>query len=115
MWEFESGDPRRDQYEWVEDIEYEFVYEKPNEALDLILTIMNFSQSNAIKEVLAAGPLEQVLAQHGPKIIERVERLAQEDEKFAGLLGGVWKNSMASDVWVRVQNVWDRSGWDGNA
>ncbi|WP_204902955.1 DUF6869 domain-containing protein, partial [Microbulbifer mangrovi] len=89
MWKLEADDPRRDQYEWLEDIEYEFVYEKPDKTLDLILAIMNFSQNNAINEVLAAGPLAQFLAQHGPEIIERVEQLAQEEKKFANLLGGV--------------------------
>ena len=52
---------------------------------------------------LAAGPLEDLLAGHGPEYIERVEVLARRDPKFNYLLGGVWRNTMTDEVWQRVQ------------
>jgi aminoglycoside 6'-N-acetyltransferase I len=55
--------------------------------------------------VLAAGPLEDLLACDGPNFIDRVEQLAKSDAKFNWLLGGVWRNSMTDDVWKRVQAV----------
>jgi hypothetical protein len=59
---------------------------------------------------LAAGPLEDLLGNHGPEYIERVEELARKDPKFNFLLGGVWRNSMTDEVWQRVQaarlHVW---------
>lgn len=53
--------------------------------------------------VLAAGPLEDLLAKHGPEVIELVELLAKNRPNFAYLLGGVWRNSIRQDVWDRVQ------------
>ena len=109
MWSIDVNDPRRDKYSWVDDIEYEYVYE------NLILTVLKLDQGNEVMEILAAGPLEQVLAQHGETIIERVENIAKSNEMFSSLLGGVWQNSIPNEIWDRVQNVWNRSGWDGNA
>jgi hypothetical protein len=55
--------------------------------------------------LLAAGPLEDLLAHHGELWIDRVEAQAQADPKFNYLLGGVWQNQMTEDVWQRVQAV----------
>lgn len=114
MWDIELEDPLRKKYSWVDDFEYEAVYKNPDLAIDLILEILDHTPSNETKEVLAAGPLEQVLAVNGSKIIERVERLANANPAFANLLGGVWQNDMSDDIWQRVKNVRNKSGWDGN-
>ncbi len=114
MWSFEIDDPKRDDFDWVDDMEYQFVYMEPENALDLVLTILKLKPNIETIEALAAGPLEEVLAQHGPSIIERVEEEVKSNQSFAKLLGGVWKNAMSPDVWARVQNVWDRSEWDGS-
>ena len=55
--------------------------------------------------ILAAGALEDLLADHGPDYIDRVEDTARKDPKFNRLLGGVWKNSITDDVWHRVQAI----------
>ena len=55
--------------------------------------------------VLAAGPLEDLLAKRGVDFIDRIEELARKDPKFNYLLGGVWRNSMTDEVWQRVQAI----------
>ena len=65
------------------------------------------------QENLSAGPLEDLLVYHGHEVIDRVESEARSNPKFASLLGGVWKNAMADDIWRRIQGVWDRRDWDG--
>ena len=61
--------------------------------------------SDRVVSVLAAGPLEDLLAKHGPIFIERVEQLARQDPAFNSLLGGVWQNTMTDEVWERVKAV----------
>jgi len=56
-------------------------------------------------EALAAGPLEDLLVHHGPAIIDRVEAQARSDARFNLLLGGVWPNAIAPDVWARVEAI----------
>ena len=53
--------------------------------------------------LLAAGPLEDLLAKQGPEFIDRVEELARKDPQFNYLLGGVWRNTMTDEIWQRVQ------------
>ncbi len=55
--------------------------------------------------ILAAGPLEDLLVKDGAGYIDRVERLAREDERFNWLLGGVWGGRMPESVWGRVEKV----------
>ena len=92
----------------------QMVDEEPEEAWPIILEILRRNQSSEILEVLSAGPVEDLLAQHGEVFIERVEHEARIDENFAKLLGGVWQNTISDEIYARVQGVWIRKGWDGN-
>jgi hypothetical protein len=58
--------------------------------------------------ILSAGPLEALLRRHGPRIINRVERRARRDANFTRLLGHVWKDTLSSQIWTRVQSVCER-------
>ena len=57
--------------------------------------------------LLAAGPLENVLAEHGDSVIDLTEALARSDPEFCKLIAGVWQNSITDDVFARVQRVAD--------
>ena len=111
-WLAPKGSQERQATAWATDL-YELEYEDCETLWQLILTIHSKNQSSQIQEVLAAGPVENLLAKHGDRFIERVELQAQQDPQFARLLGGVWKNTMTDSIWLRVQRVWDRHGWDG--
>lgn len=54
--------------------------------------------SDEVIAVLAAGPLEDLLAKRGVDFIDRIEELARKDPKFNYLLGGVWRNTMTDEV-----------------
>jgi hypothetical protein len=89
------------------------VEEDPEHAWSAILAALEDPRMEASLDVLAAGPLEDLLSLHGDRFIERVERTARSDPKFAWLLGGVWQSKMTLDIWARVQAVRDERGWDG--
>lgn len=99
---------------WAFNEACDLLFKDPEAFWELILLIFEKDKSNRIKENLSAGPLEDLLAQHGKQFIERIENKAKSDREFANVLGGVWKNAMTDEIWNRVQAVWDRSGWDGN-
>ena len=86
----------------------------PELAWQAILEAMDQPRMEAHLGKLAAGPLEDLLSKHGHAFIDRVELLARSNSKFAWLLGGVWQHTMPESIWLRVQAVWDRRGWDGN-
>jgi hypothetical protein len=78
-----------------------------------ILAVIQKGQSRRVMELTAAGPLEDLLADHGSEVIERVESEAKSNPSFARLLAGVWQSDTPTPFWRRVQVVWDRRGWDG--
>jgi len=71
---------------------------------EFVLRSFEKDMSERVFAILAAGPLEDLLAKSGTFYIDRVEELARKNPRFNRLLGGVWKNSMTDDVWIRVQN-----------
>jgi uncharacterized protein DUF6869 len=98
---------------WAFEALYDLVSEDPEAAWPMILQILRLDHSPSVMENLSAGPLEDLLAKHGPAFIDRVEAEAARDPIFAKLLGGVWQNRMTDEVWARVQAARDRRGWDG--
>jgi hypothetical protein len=104
---------QHDELFWSHEQMWELTRSKPDAALDVILTILRTDDSSTTSENLSAGPLEDLLAKHGPAVIERIEREAATNQSFRHFLGGVWKNAMTDEVWNRVQACWDRRGWDG--
>lgn len=86
--------------------------EDPDSCWELILGILAADDSFTVQETLSAGPLEDLLVEHGDAIIARVEQEAARNPYFRSLLGGVWKNAMSDEIWSRVCAVRDLSGWD---
>ena len=54
---------------------------------------------------IAAGPVEHLLGRQGKDFLARVEAQAEADGTFARMLTGVWKHTMADEVWARVQAI----------
>jgi hypothetical protein len=52
--------------------------------------------------------MEEILQNHGAKIIDRIEQAARKDPRVATLLGGVWQADIAETVRRRIEVV--RSG-----
>jgi hypothetical protein len=111
-WSTPQG-PRQTELGGSFDIAWELCRDTPERALDFVLAVLRRNHSNRVLESLSAGPLEDILATHGERMIDRVEAEARSNPMFARLLGGVWQNKMPDHIWARVQAIWDRKGWDG--
>lgn len=102
-----AGDPEADAYMDSGLDLTELVTTNPFPGLEAIKLALRLLSDEADNELLlaclAAGPLEDLLAYQGETIIDAVEAEAGRNEKFRALLRGVWRNSMTSDVWARVQ------------
>lgn len=107
----EHGSPEHQANWWAIEQVMDWALEREGEHLWRFITATYQRQlSDKAVSVLAAGPLEDLLAKQGPEFIERVEELARRDPRFNYLLGGVWRNTMTDEIWQRVQaarhNVW---------
>jgi hypothetical protein len=79
--------------------------EAPDAAWQAIVALSRQALTDRQIAVLAAGPLEDLLAYHGPAFIDRVEKEARVYAAFRDLLGGVWRSSIADAVWRRVEAI----------
>ncbi len=100
----------RDKHYWAEERLNDLVMNEPQQALTIILELMESDLNEHAFSCLAAGPLEDLLADWGDEIIDQVEELARKNPKFNQLLRGVWQNAMSDEVWARIKkvsnNVW---------
>jgi hypothetical protein len=84
---------------------FDAVYDTPEYAWSAILQILARGLTDEQLSLLAAGPLESLLAVHGSQFIDRIEEEAKRNPNFNHLLGGVWQNSMPTNIWERVQKA----------
>jgi len=102
----------RSRTEWAPKKAGDLISDDPDALWALMLEVLRRDPPADVIAVLAAGPLEQYLVEHGDNVIARVEAQASKDAKFRALLGGVWKRSeMSAELWARVEACCDRSGW----
>ena len=81
------------------------VREVPETVWPAILKILEHELTDEQIALLAAGPMEDLLADHGAQFIDRVEAEAEQNPRFNHLLGGVWRSHMSDDIWARVQKA----------
>jgi hypothetical protein len=83
----------------------DLVRDEPERAWQIIRRLCEKSPDEQFESILAAGPVEDLLSQHGPAFIERVEQEAAANPRFNHLLGGVWRLDMSDEIWQRVQSA----------
>ena len=91
---------------WLSGDGYEMVFdacvEEPEVVWQAILQILQLDLTDDQKALLAAGPLEDLLAQQGAAFIDRIEGEAKLNPRFNYLLGGVWRHEMPQEIWERI-------------
>lgn len=80
-------------------------FDAPEKTWRFIEAVIARSSDERILGILAAGPIEDLLSQHGEEFVDRVEVLARRNQKFCSLLQGVWRGTMSDEVWERVQKL----------
>ena len=81
------------------------VLDDPELAWPIIEEILHIDSSDRMLAIVAAGPVEDLLAHHGAAFIERIEKLAGREPIFRKMLGGVWRSKISEDVWKRLKAV----------
>ena len=107
-WEHRFGTGKFPPSTYMDDLD-EAVHENPDlawEAIKIVVgQVKSRSHENELIEVLAAGPVENLLRLHGPAVIDRVETEARRNPAFNNVLGGVWSSNIDPDVWERVEEI----------
>jgi hypothetical protein len=72
-----------------------------------ILEVVSRNPSAAVVGMLAAGPLEDLIAYAGESFIDRIETEARRSPEFRHALNGVWRlgDDTSDSIWARVERV----------
>ncbi|MBD9435242.1 hypothetical protein IB223_03965 [Pseudoxanthomonas sp. PXM03] len=87
------------------DLDVELPFQHPRLCLDAILLVLPRIPSDSADrhfQVLAAGPLEDLLVHHGQAMIDEIDVLARRSPSFRMLLNGVWTSRIDSAVVERL-------------
>ena len=85
-------------------LDWELPREQPQLCLESIITVLGRIEtpSSKLLAVLAAGPLEDLLANNANVVIDQVEVLARRSPDFRHLLNGVWDSTIHPEVLSRL-------------
>ncbi len=85
----ENSSEREKNY-WAISKLFHLTIDDPETSWDVIIQIHNSKISESVRGSLAAGPLEDLLVDHGQAYIGQVRNLAKQDQLFKQTLKGVW-------------------------
>lgn len=83
----------------------------PEAVWQAILRLVGRGLSDEQTSVLAAGPVEDLLAHHGAAFIDRIEAEAGRSPAFAHVLGGVWRRDIPPAIWQRIETARGGRAW----
>ena len=79
--------------------------EEPEIAWQAIIQILQHELTNDQIGMLAAGPLETLLASHGLDFIDRVIDESKKDARVVFMLGIVHRRDMPKEVLEKIRNL----------
>lgn len=99
---FEEG--TKEDFWAVKELDRLLFADKPQNAWELVLLLINAASSERQLAYLGSGPLEDLLAHH-PKFLNRVEAEVIKNQKFRYALACVWRNRMSWFAWRKLQKI----------
>jgi hypothetical protein len=100
-----GDDPDRDRFELYFNPLITGPKPDPDLALDIVAELIGAAPDDESLAYIAAGPLQAVVVDMGPKVIDRIEKLAAKSPRFRQALAAVSLTSADPDVASRVKNV----------
>jgi hypothetical protein len=100
----------QERWGWASDRMRHIIAGAPDIAWELVTKLIDIAPSDEALGYFAAGPLEDLLSEHGPYLIARVEDRSRDNPTFLRALQRVWRSGMTDDVWQRVQRAAERPG-----
>jgi hypothetical protein len=103
---YDAGKPNEKNPEaWADDRLMDLVCRDPEAAWQVIDLMWRQASDDQTLANIAAGPVEDLLADHGEAFIDRIYLLARREPVFRKLLGAVWRNSIHEPVWQKLKSI----------
>jgi hypothetical protein len=96
--------------EWSNDEFIDLANENPDVAWECILGVIETEHTDEILSNLAEGPMEDLLAEHGLKFIDRIESLSKENIVFSRLIKHLWVEGISPQVQNKIRTIRSKYG-----
>ncbi|MEP6994935.1 MAG: DUF6869 domain-containing protein [Acidobacteriota bacterium] len=91
-------------YGWATELLVHLTEDEPEVAWELVLGLLERATDDESLGWISAGPLEDLLCEHGLELVDHVEARAGSDPRFKKSLAGVGgSDRMDPDVYARVR------------
>jgi hypothetical protein len=97
----QAHDPEPTEAEWPDVFAVQCLALDPEQLWLFVLAAEPLARGTKAFGMLAAGPLEDLIQDHGPAFIDRIELEAGSNSSFANLLHGVWVPASDDPVTLR--------------
>lgn len=87
---------------WASERLQDLLAKDPEVAWRTIVLLIERAPSDERLGPVGAGPLEDLLNDHGDMFIDRIEAAARTDSRFRACLASVWQRGMSEALWERV-------------
>jgi hypothetical protein len=108
--EYAAAPIGEEDWGWASDKLHRLIWNVPDVAWELITVLIDAAPSEDALGFFAAGPLEELLSEHGPRVIDKLEARARVNENFLKAVRKVWRLEMTDEVWSRIQSAAGRDG-----
>ena len=88
----------------------EMVNNEPETAGNVIVEIIKRTDNKWVLTLLGCGELESLLGRHFDQFIDRSEKEARGDKKFAFVVSCVWQNRMSDEQYARLDRLVEELG-----
>jgi hypothetical protein len=90
---------------WAFNAIWDLCKEAPLDAWEVILCLTEKATSQKLLAAIGSGPLEDLMCDHGEKLIPLVEQEAVRNKKFLGVMGSVWLDANDTPVWRKFYEI----------
>jgi hypothetical protein len=90
---------------WAEGDMWKLKEIHPEMCWEAIVAIIRTDSSDFILGNLAAGPVEELLARHGPRLIERITSDSKRNQQIPKMLKSVWRNDIDQETWSKIAQL----------
>jgi hypothetical protein len=85
-----AGNLGYERHSWAIDQVIDLAFHEPQKLWRMILRILEIDSSETIVSAVGAGPLEDLMVQHGEALIDKVEARASMSPPFKSAMQSVW-------------------------
>lgn len=100
-----AGSDTYEQNFWAHEELADLCESTPEDAWEVIVALAGAANTEPLLEAIGAGPLQDLMTQHGEEYIAQVEREAGENARFRRAMAGAWLDSDDTPVWAKFYEI----------